>query len=182
MRSRSPSTRPVIVVVGDILAAWESPFANSLPRDRETISKITTSSLHRNNNSQGDEYYERFVVIESIPMFRPFLPPTVLPVVYFVDFRSIAIGPRARSILFETKILLESVTNIEPSLQMASSPVLPAVTVFLDYERDRGKIDLSFRVSVRIGCMGIVTGFEHIEQRQWSSSIIVSHAAHILRP
>lgn len=129
MRSRSPSTRPVIVVVGDILAAWESPFANSLPRDRETIAKITTSSLHRNNNSQGDEYYERFVVIESIPMSRPFLPPTVLPVVYFVDLRSIAIGPRARSILFETKIL-ESVTNVEPSLQMASSPVLPAVPCF----------------------------------------------------
>lgn len=114
MRSRSPSTRPVIVFVGDILAAWE------------TIAKITTSSLHRNNNSQSDEYYERFLVIESIPMSRPFLPLTVL-LVYFVDFQPIAIGPRARSILFETKILLESVTNVEPSLQMASSPVLPAV-------------------------------------------------------
>lgn len=114
MRSRSPSTRPVIVFVGDILAAWE------------TIAKITTSSLHRNNNSQSDEYYERFLVIESIPMSRPFLPLTVL-LVYFVDFQPIAIGPRARSILFETKILLESVTNVEPSLQMASSPVLPTV-------------------------------------------------------
>lgn len=167
MRSRSPSTRPVIVVVGDILAAWESTFANSLPRDRETIAKITTSSLHHSNNSQSDEYHERFVVIEPIPMSRPFLPPTVL-LVYFVDFQPIAIEPRARSILFETKILLESVTNVKLSLQMASSPVLPAGgrTVFLDYERDRGKIDLSFRVSVRIGCMGIVTGFEHIEQRQ----------------
>lgn len=136
MRSRSPSTRPVIVFVGDILAAWE------------TIAKITTSSLHRNNNSQSDEYYERFPVIESIPMSRPFLPLTVL-LVYFVDFQPIAIGPRARSILFETKILLESVTNVEPSLQMASSPVLPCSSITSDIE-----VKLIFRLARR--CESVV--------------------------
>lgn len=140
MRSRSPSRRPVIVVVGDILAAWESTFVNSLPRDRETIAKITTSSLHHDNNSRGDEYHERFVVIGSIPilLLRPFLPPTV-PLVCFVDFQPIAIGSCARSILFETKILLESVTNVKNHpckwpLRRSYQPVVPRSSITSEIE------------------------------------------------
>lgn len=108
-------------------------------------------------------------VIGSIPilLLRPFLPPTV-PLVCFVDFQPIG----DRTVRAIDSLRDENSPRIgherqKPSLQMASSPVLPAGrTAFLDYERDRGKIDLSFRVSARIGRTGIVTGFEHIEQRQ----------------
>lgn len=137
----------------------------SATRSRNDREDNDEHSLHRNNNSHGDEYYEGFVVIESIPMSRPFLPLTVL-LVYFVDFQPI--GDRtARAI---HSIRDENSPRIGRERQTIVTNGLFAGftrrTVFLDYERHPGKIDLSFRASVRVGCMGIVTGFERIEQRR----------------